>query len=179
MATANKLQLPTEYSKIFDYYYEKFNSQMKRKRKISPDTKASIIDYIFTKICDPADVEAIRVNVKYHGDCKKASKMMFIDARRLSKIYDKAVKKMYWTENITRAIPNYYKVDEKGATKLTKYDFGEKQYIITALNKTGIYYKEQLLKHLSNGWYYLWTIPGCGDAARQRILMTIDEWNGR
>lgn len=62
---------------------------------------------------------------------------------------------------------------------IVKMDLDGAQYIVTALRKSGIFTKKQLYKHLSLGYYYLWSIPGCGNVAIQKILKAIDKWENR
>jgi hypothetical protein len=93
------------------------------------------------------------------------------------KDYQIAKRHMYAPNSIRIAIPKFYKIKiNHEETKLHKSDFDDQKYIMTALEKSGIDTREKLFKHISLGWYYLWTIPGCGDAARQSILMAIDKW---
>jgi hypothetical protein len=86
---------------------------------------------------------------------------------------------MYSPLNIKIAVPTYYTIRSKKKTPLCVEDFDDKKYILNALKKSGIIYREQLLRHLDIGWYYLWTIPRCGDNARQIILQAIDRWNNK
>ena len=70
-------------------------------------------------------------------------------------------------------------IDKKQDKFISKLDFNGAQYIVNALHKSGIYTKRQLYKHLSLGYYYLWSIPGCGNIAIQKILRAIDKWENR
>lgn len=122
---------------------------------------------------------AIKAYCRY-GDYHKASKMTKIDQKILARSVESAIRHLRGPQCISFLDPSYYdKYTIKGGNvhPLSKYDFGGKQYIVTALNNCGIKTREALLKHLSNGWYYLWTIPGCGDTARQYILMALDQWD--
>ena len=163
----------TEASKVYDKIYAHIAS--KEKYTISNTTKASRIEKILNEF-DFEERTALRCCCRY-SDINVAVKISGIDKKVLSKNYKLARRHMYAPNNIQIAVPKFYKLKLKNETKLTKYDFGGQQYILTALLKAGIDTKEKLYKHLSLGWYYLWTIPGCGDNARQYILMAIDKWN--
>ena len=82
---------------------------------------------------------------------------------------------MYIPVNIKITIPNYYNIKNNEETILHKEDFGNDKYIINRLNESGILTREQLNRHLEAGWYYLWTIPGIGEASRQKILKALDK----
>lgn len=170
-----KRLVPTDYTKIYNYFYEKFAKQ--KKYEISDQTKADIIDMIFNDISFSEQI-AIKSVIRfksYVNGYDAASKSTGIPKSTLMKQFETATKHMYSPKNIGTAVNGYYYV--RGAeTILTKMDFSGKQYIVTALERAGIRSREQLFKHLNNGWYYLWTIPGCGDGARQKILMAIDKW---
>ena len=167
----------TEYSRIYDYFYKKFADRVKY--KITNGSKVKIIDQIFKDISWDFQT-AIRAGVKYNGfSTWTKTKITKIEAKQLAKTFDTAMKHMYSPNNIRLAVPKYYNIRSKKKTPLTKEDFGHKTYVLTALQRSGIIYREQLLKHLDIGWYYLWTIPGCGDVARQIILRAIDKWNGK
>ena len=172
-----KLDVPTVHTKLYDKYYKKFADQIKY--EITNGTKAKIMDQIMRELTWN-DQTALRAMVTYHS-YEVASKNTGIDKKTLQHHYDIAVRHIYSPRYISMAVPKYYKLKNYNDTKeLTADDFGGKTYIVNALKKkSGIYYKEQLLKHLSNGWYFLWTLPGCGAGARMTILMSIDKWTGR
>lgn len=172
----SKKGLPSRYAKIYDHFYGKFAKQ--KKYVITDAYKSEIISHIITyggvSFNDLAIIDAFMI-YKTPLHVTKVLKQYTIG--QANKAYDIAVRHMYSPQNIAMAVNGYYNV--KNGTKISEYDFGGKKYIVRALNKAGIEYREQLYKHLSNGWYYLWTIPGCGDAARQKILIAIDDWAGK
>lgn len=175
-----------EYAAIFDYFYGKFIKSMRNRGKkpfvVSINKQMYVIDNILTSM--PYEYSnAIKLKMKY-GNFITASKVSSIDKKKLSGYYDTAVKRMYSPKNIEMAVPGYYpkprtEEDEANFHRLTEADFGNCKYILTALHKSNIYYREQLMQHFSLSWFYLWTIPGCGDGARQKILLAIDKWEGR
>jgi len=170
----NKLGTPTEASRIYDHYYAHLAA--KENYEITNDYKTLIIEDIFKQL-DYDYKEAIRLNVK-NANIMNPSVWKKIDKKTYAKNLAIGNRHMMSPLSIGKAISGFYSNKSLCKTLLTKWDFGGKQYIITALNKKSeIYYKEQLLKHLSMGWHYLWTIPGCGDGARQSILEAIDKWN--
>lgn len=174
----NKLGTPTEASRIYDYYYGKLAAD--NNYEISNDYKTLIIEDIFKQL-DYEYKEAIRLNVK-NRNITHPNVWKKVMSKYVYKVYAKNLaignKHMMSPLSIEKAVAGFYSNKSLCKTPLTKWDFGGKQYIITALNKKSeIYYREQLLKHLSMGWHYLWTIPGCGDGARQSILEAIDRWN--
>lgn len=165
----------TKYTELYNTIYGKFAKQ--RGYKISNKFKIIIMDRIFTNI---PENEAIAVKILSKGyTYDQAAKLAKMDKKVLLKSYDLAMKHLMSPKNISIAVHNYYKVRKKKVTKFTEADFGGRKYIITALERSGITCREQLYMHLDNGWYYLWTIPGCGDAARQAILKAIDTWDER
>jgi hypothetical protein len=172
-----QLDLPTVYTKLYDKYYKQFADQVKY--TIKNGTKSKIMDRIMREL-SWNDQTALRAMVTYHS-YEVASKNTGIDKRTLQKHYDIAVRHIYSPKYISMAVPKYYKLKNyNNAKELTAEDFYGKKYIVNALrNKSGIIYKEQLLKHLNNGWYFLCTLPGCGTGARMTILMSIDKWSGR
>lgn len=172
----NKLDLPTENSKIYDYFYKEF--ALKEKYVITNEYKATIIEQIFTEL-DYEQKEAIRVYIKNRGYMNLAIWSGY-DKKTIVKRFEVAQRHMWSPKNIELAVAGFYSDNKLCKTKLTKRDFGDRTYILNALSrKSGIEYKEQLLKHLDNGWYFLWCIPGCGDGARKEILVAIDKWNGK
>ena len=171
-----KNEIQTEYSKIYDHFYKRIADKVGY--KITNATKVKIIDRIF-KDLSWDDQTAIRATIKYEGyNRNTTSKITGIESKKLFKSFDIASRHMYYPKNIKLAVPKYYTVRSKKKKVLTAEDFGGKKYVLNALSKSGIIYKEQLMKHLELGWYYLWTIPGCGDVARQIILKAIDRWLG-
>jgi hypothetical protein len=169
----NPFRNTTDYANIYDKYYGKFAEKIKY--SISEGTKTTIIGRIF-KTLPFQDQQAILIMVRYKS-YEIASRILGIDKRKLIKNYDIAVRHLYSPKNITKAAPKYYTMPKTHRTEITSDDFENR--ILNSLKKSGIIYREQLYRHLDMGYYYLWTIPGCGDAARQKILMTIDKWNGK
>ena len=176
-----------EYAAIFDTFYGKFVRSMRTRGKkafvVSINKQIYVIDNILASM--PYEYSnAIKLKMKY-GNFITASKVSSISKKMLTSYYDTAVKHIYAPKNIEMAVPGYYpkprtEEDEtENYHRLTEADFGNCKYIITALHKSNIYYREQLMQHLSLSWFYLWTIPGCGDGARQKILLAIDKWEGR
>lgn len=176
MSRVNPADIPTEGSKIYDYFYKEFAVQSKY--KISNEYKASIIETIFREL-DYDYKEAVRVFIRNNKYANSAVWSGY-DKKTIIKRFEVAKRHMWSPKNIELAVNGYYTDKKLCKTRLTKRDFGDKTYILNALaNKSGIMYKEQLLKHLDNGWYFLWCIPGCGDGARKEILIAIDKWNGK
>jgi hypothetical protein len=172
----NRFDTPSENSKIYDYFYKEF--AVKSKYKISNEYKATIIEEIF-KDLDYDFKEAVRIYLR-NRNYANPSVWKKYDKKAIVKKFELVKRHMWSPKNIELAVKGYYSNKRLCKTKLTKYDFGDKAYILNALvNKYGIEYKEQLLKHLNNGWFFLWCIPGCGDGARQEILIAIDKWNGK
>ena len=177
----------TEYLKIYEYFYDKFLKQTKL--TLTRDEKINAIDAIMDSL-SWNDSNVLRLYIRYYYTIKKsniepytifgvASKMSGIPENKLRKLFDIATRHMYAPDFIVTAVPTYYKYSKdlvEVPALLIKEDFGNKKYIVTALNKQGFMYNYELKRHLSNGWYYLWTIPGIGDAARQQILITINKW---
>lgn len=166
--------LPTDYSKIYDYFYKKFADQVFY--SIKNPTKSKVIDNIFRNMSWD-DQEVIRARVKYASlSYDKIVKMTGIPKVKLTKKMDNATRHMYSPQNISIAVPRYYKIKSKNQHKITEADFGGNKYITNRLIEAGLDTREKLLRHLHNGWYFLWTIPGCGDNSRQKILLAIDRW---
>jgi len=173
----NNVDLNTDASRIYDHIYGHIAS--KENYKITNATKSSRIEKILTTM-DFDEKTILRACCKYFNydeTFEMAAKVSKIDKKRLAKYYKLAKRHMYSPNNIRLAVPGFYNITKLNQKSLTKEDFYGQQYIVTALNKSGIDTREKLLKHLSLGWYYLWSIPGCGDNARQYILMAIDKWN--
>lgn len=166
------LKTPTDYSKLYDQIYGRFATQ--RKYSVTTDYKATLMDNIFTTL--PVDeITAVRVMLKGYGSYDHAAKIAKMDKKVLLKSYELGMKHLLSPNNIAIAVNGYY--DIKGTkTPITKWDFDERQYIVSGLAKSGIIYREQLYRHIDNGWYFLWTIPRCGDVARQSILKAFDKW---
>ena len=163
--------------KIYDYFYSMVIRTSKLKVEISDEEKSKAIDDIFNDM-DFEDINAIRT-ITHHRDIMNPSIWKGVDKKKIHKKYETAWKRMYYPQHIAIAVPWFYETEpyvivEKPNFKLKEEDFDGKKYIITALNKSGIYYRYQLKKHLSLGWRYLWTIPGIGDGAKQTILTAID-----
>ena len=177
-----------EYMRIYDHYYGKFVKSMnrnKRKRSfsVSPSRQVQVIDTILSSL-SYEHANALKLMIRWN-DLTKASKVSSIPKSKIGKYYETATRHMYSPKNIELAVPGYFpkprtEKDKETFTLLKAEDFGNCKYIVSALQKkSDIYYREQLMKHISAGWYYLWTIPGCGDAARMKILMAIDKWDGK
>lgn len=173
-----------EYTLIYEHFYGKFVRSMRGKRpfRVSPQRQVTVIDTVLASL--PYEyANAVRLKMKYLN-FTTASKVSSIPKKKLTSYYDTAVKRMLSPKNIELAVPGYYpkprtEEEEVNFHRLTEEDFGNNKYVITALHKSNIYYREQLMKHLSTTWFHLWTIPGCGDGARQKILLAIDKWEGR
>ncbi|MBR6289165.1 MAG: sigma-70 family RNA polymerase sigma factor [Acholeplasmatales bacterium] len=164
-----------EYIRIYDDIYRKFAEQMKDYDE--NDNHIAVVAVVVDNL-PPHEQIAIRSFYRY-GDYHKAAKMTNVDQKTFSKSVSSARRHLESPNNIALVVPDYYKIDYDNSKALTKEDFGNKQYVITQLHRSGIYYKEQLIKHLSNGWNYLWTIPGCGEGARKLILLALDNWDIR
>lgn len=181
-----RFRVITEYEKLYYCFYEKFVNQIGYK-----PSKTEINDGIAAIISNLewSEAEVLRAYARYVFSKKPAKddtifglaeRNTGISSKKLYKKFNIAKRHLYAPNNISLLVPNYYKLPPKDVReyhKLTKEDFDGSKYIVTALNKSQIYYMEQLKKHLSNGWYYLWTIPGIGDNGRQKILIAIDNWN--
>ena len=184
-----------EYTKIYDYFYGKFvramNKKGKRPFKVSPSRQVQVIDTILNEL--PFEqATAIKLMIKYDRNAILASKISSMSKDKIVKSYDTAVRHMYFPKNIEFAAPGYYpkprslddrenpEFENEEFTRLRDSDFGNSKYVLSALQKkSNIYYREQLYKHLELGWYYLYTLPGCGDGARIKILMALDKWEGK
>jgi len=168
----------TEYSRIYDHFYAKFYNDVKKSGVgIRNNTKTSRIRKILDQLSyeDRSDI----LDYFHYRQFKNpnAWKSKGIDMKKLTKRFETCSRYMYNPKFIEIAAPGYYTRYNNLKIKIfNEWDFGGKKYVITALNKAGIFNRDQLYAHLKHGWYFLWTIPGCGDGARQRILMTLDEW---
>ena len=162
-----------EHIKIYDAVYSNlFKTKLAEPSDIGKEVLAKEI------IEDLPVNEQIAIRAFYrYGDYHKASVMTNVNQKTFSKSIDSALRHMRSPEHIRKASPSYYDINTVVAIPMTKEDFGNKTYILHALNKSGFYYREELIKHLSLGWKYLWTIPGCGEGARQMILEALDKWN--
>ena len=175
--SAKSIRQATNNSKIYDYFYKRFTDHIKC--EVATSTKSKRIDEIMSDL-NWDDQEVIRARIKYSNlNYDTMSKITNIPKKKLIKKMDIATKHMYSPKNIRIAVPKYYKITKKNQTKLTESDFGSSIYILNRLHESGIMTREQLFRHLELGWYYLWTIPGCGDASRQIILMAIDKWKSK
>lgn len=170
----------TEYSKIYNYFYTKFYNDVKKTGVgIKNNTKTARIRKILAELKYEDRIDILDYFHYKQYKNPNAWKSRGIDMKKLTKRFEVCSRYMYNPKFIEIAAPGYYTRFSDKDTKFNELDFGGKKYIVTALNKAGIYNKDQLYAHLKHGWYYLWTIPGCGDGARQRILMTLDEWNNK
>ena len=166
----------TEASKIYDDVYG--HIAIKEHYKITNRTKSARIEKILADM-EFEEKTALRCYCKYKGlsnGINIAAKVSKVSKKKLLKSYKLAKRHMYAPNNIKIAIPRFYKLRKKNQRRLTEYDFDGQKYILNALLKSGIDTKEKLYKHLSLGWYYLCTIPGCGSNARISILSAIDRW---
>lgn len=159
-----------ENVRIYDYFYGAGKLYMAI--YLDDEIKSNKIDEIFNTL--PFEEQnVIRTCVHHSRIGNKSIWNSLNERRKLMKKFETASRHMYYPSNIEIAIPGFYKCTGKRLTKITEVDFGKK-YIVTALNRSGIYYKEQLKIHLDNGWRFLWTIPGIGDGARISIITAID-----
>lgn len=167
--------------KIFNNYYGKICEDMPV--RLADNQKAEGMRLILSTI--PYNYQIAVVSCNQYSTYHAASKMTNIPETKLRKNLDMGIKYIYYPKNIKIANQYFYNIShicdkiKENPTFLTAETFDNRKYIITALNRSGIMYKEQLMRHLSLGWFYLWTIPGIGDAAKQTILKTIDKWNGK
>lgn len=171
---------PTDASKIYDVVYGHIASITKTKIKNS--TKSARVEKILATM-DFDEATALRLCCKNSlrftdPHFERIAKISGIDRKKLVKDYNLGTRHMLSPNNIRIAVPSFYNLKGKNNTRteIKDSDFGQQKYIKTRLNNSGIYTREVLLRHLSLGWYYLWTIPGCGDNARMSILLAIDKW---
>jgi len=168
----------TEYSKIYDHFYTQFYNDVKKAGVgIRNSTKTARVREILDQLSheDRADILDYFHYRQFQNP--NAWKSRGIDMKKLIKRFDTCSRYMYSPKAIETAVPGYYtRYNDLKDKEFNEWDFGGKKYILTALNKAGIYNREQLYAHLKFGWYFLWTIPGCGDGARQRILMALNVW---
>lgn len=169
------LDTPTEYSRLYDNLYGQFAKQ--KKYVVTDEYKSVLMDNIFTTLPENEQT-AIKLITRGHS-YDHAAKLARMDKKVLVKSYTTGYRHLQSPQNIAIAVNGYYDITSGPKTPLTEEDFGNRKYVLTALKKAGIIYREQLFKHLNNGWRYLWTIPGCGDGARQYILTAIDRWDGK
>ena len=162
-----------EYKNIYLDLYKKFAIQMD---DYKTDTKYISKVSSVVETLPISEQIAIRAYYRY-GDYHKASEMTKVEQKTFSKSISSAKRHLESPINIATVVPGYYDTDIQNRTTLSLADFNNKQRVINSLNKAGIFYKEQLIKHLSNGWNYLWTIPGCGEGARKLILLALDKWD--
>ena len=143
-----------EYTLIYEHFYGKFVRSMRGKRpfRVSPQRQVTVIDTVLASL--PYEyANAVRLKMKYLN-FTTASKVSSIPKKKLTSYYDTAVKRMLSPKNIELAVPGYY---PKPRTEEEEVNF----------------------HRLTTTWFHLWTIPGCGDGARQKILLAIDKWEGR
>lgn len=161
----------TNYTKLYNRYYQPLADQVNY--KISDRTKILRMSIILKNLTFE-DYTALTAFLNTYS--RKSRAYTYTD-KQIYKWYEVAIKHIYHPKNIAIAIPKYYKVPKKKSTLLRLDDFNGKKYILNALDKkSNFIYREQLLRHLSNGYHFLWTIPGCGDEARKTILMALDKW---
>ncbi len=186
---------------IYDYFYGKITKKNKEFNEeffktnlisttelLSDKKKSFVIDEIFSHM-DFDEVESVRTYIHHMGYLNKHI-WDGRDKKTIRRQFENATRHMYSPSNIALAVPDFYKIPfeyqnsisfsdkliNNAHKVLTKEDFGNAKYIITALNKEGILTRAQLYKHLYLGWFYLWTLPNCGAGARMKILMALDKW---
>lgn len=164
--------------KIYDYFYKEMAKKENIYSVLSSKFKSDAIDDIFSEGFDIEEKQNIELCIHNMGYLNKGIWKNHNKKKAMRK-FEKSVRHMYNPKNIAKAIPGYYNKPEaimiSSSMEITKEDFGGKKYIVTALNKSGIIYKSQLKKHLSNGWRFLWTIPGIGPGAMWTILEAVDD----
>lgn len=164
--------------KVYDHFYSTMliKELMSRKTKLDSFTnqdKSTAIEKIFENF-SIEEQYAIKITIDHMGYLNQGI-WKEVDKKKLMRKFEKLSKRMYNPQNIAIAIPGYYDLKRNTTSKtIVKSDFGNKSYIVTALNKSGITHRCQLQKHLSNGWRFLWTIPGIGPGAMWSILEAID-----
>lgn len=175
------------YADIYDYFYtNRFPKEFKDYNPTTQD-KNSIMLEIFKDHFEIEDnIRNYMHNIRYSninawkktkGTTDEVAKK---ERRAIMKKFDSTSNKfMYNPNNIRLAIPNFYKTEYNAEHLLKIEDFGNKKYILTALHKSSIYTREELLAHLRYGYTLLFTIPGCGQGAIQNILHAMDVWAGR
>jgi hypothetical protein len=156
--------------KIYNYFYSDFLKTMKDTSFATNEFKSAAIEDILGTL-DFDFQTAIRICV-HHSAFTQKGVWKATDKKFMKKRFITASRHMYYPSNIRIAVPWFYDVKQDELIEVN--DLFDKR-LINALNKSGIYYKSQLRKHLSVGWRYLWTLPGIGDGARQTILTAIDK----
>ena len=171
------MAIPRENIKIYNDIYLKFAKQLPDYDEKKDDNRAILTGIVVSNLPLHEEI-AIRSFYRY-GDYHKASKMTNVDQKTFSKSVSSARRHLESPNNIATVVLNYYgfNINMSESQVLTKEDFGNSHRVVNSLNKSGIYYKVQLILHLSNGWHYLWTIPGCGEGARKLILLALDKWD--
>lgn len=164
---------------VYETFYGTIRKRLTFSDELSTPTDAKKVEMIKEILADMPYINQIAIiSCTNYSTYHAASSITGIEVNRLKKSFELGIKILHYPKNIEIAIPGFYNygIEEDYCTPLRKEMFGDRKYIVTALNKSSIVYKEQLMRHLSLGWYYLWSIPGCGDAARQAILKAIDNW---
>ena len=165
-----------EYTRIYNELYKKFAKQMPDYKENGDEFYIENMQTVINRLPVSEQI-AIRSYYRY-GNYHRASAMTKVEQKTFSKSISSARRHLESPNNINTIVPGYYSIDlPEEPTKLTKEDFGNNQRIVNRLEESNIFYKEQLIKHLSNGWNYLWTIPGCGEGARKLILLALDKWD--
>ena len=160
----------TDYTMIYDKYYSRLASKIKYKPAQS--TKVKAIDEIFWSL-SWNDQQIIRACTKYHDNTAVMSKMMEWPKKKISKAIITAERHIYSPLNIAIAIPRYYSL---GRGKFIKESDFDNKYLFNRLIKSGLDTREKILRHIEDGYYLLWTIPGCGDESKIKLLTVIDKW---
>jgi hypothetical protein len=161
----------TDYTLIYDKYYKNFASRIKYNPAQS--TKIKAIDKVFWNL-SWNDQNIIRACTKYHDNTSVISKIMEIPKKKIGKMIVSAEKHIYSPINIAIAVPRYYKLRKK-QIPIKESDFDNK-YLYNRLIASGLDTREKILRHIEDGYYLLWTIPGCGDESKIKLLTVIDKW---
>ena len=191
----NEDNMNTEYTKIYDHFYG--NHAKAARYNPSDDEKIKAISYIFNAVNNWREQQAVRACVRYNafgvGGYTSAVKNTGISKKELVKYYEQGKRHMYAPLMIAIAVPGFYYPNhnknenpDEYWEKITLEDMGNNPRYLRALNRQGIYYKNQIKIHLTansewtswNGkynWYFLWTIPGIGDGGKQTILRFLEE----
>jgi hypothetical protein len=176
--TIKRTDKPTENSRIYDAVYGYL--AVKNNYKITNKYKSQLISQIFESLSDDEQrITKYMIKTKFNSSEAIRRYNLDMTEKQFNRIYDRARRRMYSPQNIALAINGYYDIPEDKGTPILETDFPGDIRVYNALRNSGFYYREQLYKHLNNGWYYLWTIPKCGDISRQLILRAIDNWEGR
>ena len=161
----------TDYTMIYDKYYKKFAEKINYHPALS--TKIKAVDKIFWTL-SWNDQQVIRANTRYGENITIMYKMTKISKKKLAKSLVTAEKHIYSPINIAIAVPRYYNL-RKRQTPIKESDFNNK-YLYNRLIACGLDTREKILRHIEEGYFLLWTIPGCGDESKIKLLTVIDKW---